>query len=95
MSAEEAEELEKIESEITELGRRMLALRDQAIKILGGRIAVRRHKRFRIDRADLYFGGGDVRMFIRGPVLKKNGEPAARETESASLIMLDKIERAL
>lgn len=95
MSAAEAEELEKIESEITDLGRQMIAKRDRAIDILFGRIGTTRSgKKFRINRADLYFGGGDVRMFFRGPVLKKNGLAHARAEESATIRTFEKIERA-
>lgn len=91
----EADELEKIESEIIELGRQMMAKRARAIDILFGRIATTKSgKKFRINRADLYFGGGDVRMFFRGPVLKKNGLAHARHEEYATIRSLEKIERA-
>lgn len=91
----EAAELEKIEGEIIELGRQMMVKRTRAIDILFGRIGTTKSgKKFRIVRADLYFGGGDVRLFFRGPVLKKDGTAHARAEESATLRTFEKIERA-
>jgi hypothetical protein len=88
----EAEELEKIEDEIAELGRQIEAKRDRALEILCGRIGVVRGTRFRIDRAYPRFGGSSCRLFFSGPALKQNGEPHARNGESAPLGLFDSIE---
>lgn len=88
----EVEELDKIDDEIAELGRQIEAKRDRALEILRGRIATVRNNRFRIDRAHPYFGGMSCKLFFTGPVLKQDGTPHARHTESVPVALMDKIE---
>ena len=88
----EAEELEQIECEISDLGKQMQAKRDRALEILKGRVARVRGNRFRIESARVYFGGLNTRIFFEGPRLKQNGEPWAAARESTPLALFDMIE---
>jgi hypothetical protein len=87
----EAEELERIEADVAELGRQLLARRDRALEILKGRVATVRGCRFIIRSAKPYFGGINTRLFFEGPQLKQNGSPHARACEAAPLGMIDNI----
>lgn len=91
----DAEEMEKIENEIADLGRQIVARRNRAVEILRGRIRFIRGHRFRIERATPVMGGmGDCKLFYSGPRLKQDGTPSTRTTESAPMLLIDKIERA-
>jgi hypothetical protein len=86
------EELERIEADISELGRQMQVKRDRALEILKGRIARVRGNRFRIDGGRIYFGGFNTRIFFEGPRLRANGKLWAVVRESAPLGLIDMIE---
>lgn len=90
----EAEELEKIEKEIADLGTEITARAKRALEIVGGRIATIRGNKFRIDHARPVMGGmGYCHLYYSGPRLKQDGTLAARNSESAPMRLIDKIER--
>lgn len=87
----EAEEIELIEADIAELGARIEQKRARVLEILQGRTAVVRGKKFTITGTRIYPGRTRYRVFYTGPVLKKDGTPRLRETESAPLHMIESI----
>ena len=87
----EAEELEYIEDEIKLLGDKIDQHRERALAILKGRTAHVRGRPFKITNARVFFGSA-CRLYFSGPVLKKDGQPHARQTETSSFSTMDRID---
>lgn len=80
------QELKRLAAEIAALGEQVSAKISRALEISRGREITRRDGRhFMVDGAHGYFGGAVLRVFLTGPLLKKDGSPHAKARESIIL----------
>lgn len=60
--------------------------------VLGKTATSRSGDRFIVDHVKLYHGGSGVRVFLEGPLLRKNGQPHAKARSTTAINLVSKIE---
>lgn len=89
-----AAELDQIAVEIADLGEKIERKRARVLELVKDAVALtRRGQRYRIDYVKVYQGGSEFRIFLEGPLLKKDGKPHACTRVSSPIALLAKLSR--